>query len=127
DQAAREVVTASSPLPPPPEDLRSDDGNVYVEWRFAVDARRDGVAGARIDRRRYEVARAVPLLVGRGRVGEALERIADEPARADGVALARDVAGAILERALLDAREPGLRVEAAEAIGAAGRRPPPPR
>src|SRR5262249_53731877 len=119
DEAAGQVVADASPLPPPPDEVRSDDGNVHLTWRFARDSRQEGVAGATLERREVDLGNAVPLLLSQGRVRNALERIAAAPPSGDGVRLARDAAGAALLRALADAREPGVRIEAAEAIGAA--------
>jgi TonB family protein len=125
DAAARDVVQGASPVPAPPEDLRSDDGQVYLEWRFARDARQDAVVGARVERRLWEPARAVPSLLAAGRWAQAAVRVADAataPPSADAamplLGLGRRVAAAVLLAAAADDKEPEAQLDAVAALGA---------
>jgi TonB family protein len=124
DRAALELVAEASPLPPPPVDLGSDDGLTYVSWQFARDARQESTAGAAVERRLWEPARAVPALLAAGRVDEAAARVASglraggDSGRLSG--LARDVAGAALVQVLGATRDPEARVAAARGLGHSG-------
>jgi TonB family protein len=121
DDAAKEVVHDVRVLPRPTDAVLSDDGKVYLDWRFARDARREGVAGARVDRKLWPPARAVPRLIAAGRFVEAAQRFVDLPAPdATDVGLARDVAGAWLLAALADEKEPARRIAAAAELGRSG-------
>jgi TonB family protein len=124
DGAAVEVVREAAPFQPPPVELVSDDGFVHVTWTFARDVRQDGLAGAAIDRREWEPARAVPSLLASGRLAEASERIAAALEKNDAVAahltLARDVAAWVLSQGLADENDPEARIAAARAAGAVG-------
>jgi len=120
DGAAKELITEAAPLPIPPPELVSDDGVVHVTWRFARDVRQDGVAGASIERRQWEVERAVPALLAGGRVADAAARLADAYQGNDRRRLAREVAGATLVAALEDVSDPAARDVAAEAAAATG-------
>jgi TonB family protein len=128
DGAAREMLLEASPLPPPPAELASDDGDVHLGWRFARDVRQDGTAGASIERLQWEPERAVPALLAAGRVDEAAARVAGlyegggkaDPGRH---ALARQVAGGTLIAALGSDDDPAARVEAVRALAAAGHTP----
>ncbi len=85
DAVALEVASDTGTLPAPPDELVSDDDRLHLTWRFARDRRQAGAAGAAIDRREWDLARAVPMLLSRGRVREAARRVADaktEPAQA---------------------------------------------
>jgi TonB family protein len=123
DAAARELLAEAAPLPAPPPELVSDDGVVHVTWRFARDARQDGVAGAAIERRQWEPGRAVPALLAAGRVDEAAARLAAAFDGDEGPRLAREVAGAALVAALEDVSDPAARDEAAAAVADAGWKP----
>jgi TonB family protein len=125
DAAARQVAGDAAPLPPPPADLLSDDGEAHVSWRFARDQRQCGVAGAAVERRRWEPERAVPALIAAGRAGEAAQRVADGLEDPNGdpgklVPLARAAAAGALTVALTSDKDPVVRVEAARALGDAG-------
>jgi TonB family protein len=127
DAAALEVVRESTPLPEPPGEVRSDDGNVYVEWSFARDERQDGVAGARIDRRLLDIGVAVPMLLKAGRMEEAALRLAGAcdrtpPPQGDEAAaligLAAQVAGTVIDQALADEKDAEARLAALDAVAA---------
>lgn len=45
DAAALDVVMSLSPLPKPPEAIKSYDGKVYLDWRFHRDGRQCGTEG----------------------------------------------------------------------------------
>lgn len=124
DAAALEVVRESAPFPKPPADLLSDDGLVHVTWRFARDIRQDGLAGARVERREFEIGVAVPALLDKGRFDEAAARLAakldTEPGARDLPRLARTIAAAAVRVGLDATDDPAARLEAARVAGAAG-------
>jgi TonB family protein len=76
DQAALEVVREAGTLPAPPAEVLSDDDRAHLHWLFARDARQAGPATAAVRRVEWPLDRAVPKLIGRGRVGEAALRVA---------------------------------------------------
>lgn len=73
DSAAVDVVRDLGRLPPPPPPLRSDDGRVYVRWRFQRQA--PGCETSSIEDRRLPLSEAVPRLVKDGRADEAAARL----------------------------------------------------
>jgi TonB family protein len=101
DTAVTEVVRDREPFPTPPSGLLSDDGHLHLKWRFARDVRQAGVAGAEIMVIEWGVERAVPKLLGEGRIGEAARRLALEPTDRSGVPeLAETVFGAAIAEAI---------------------------
>ncbi len=76
DAAALEVVRDAAPLAGAPAIAVSDDELVHLRWRFARDRRGVGVATAQLDVERWPAARAVPALLARDQVVEAVRRVA---------------------------------------------------
>lgn len=72
DAAALNAILTSAPFPPPTE-VMADDGLVHVTWRFARDHRQ--CANASIVHVEYPLALALPTLVARGRLADALQRM----------------------------------------------------
>jgi TonB family protein len=118
DTAALEVVRETTPLPPPPEELRSDDGYVHLHWRFARDARREGLTGVRVTRVEYDLGRAIPELMARRRFPEAARRLRAALGRGEAVdPQLRALGGGALLDAVADGEvDRDTRVEAARAI-----------
>lgn len=75
DAAALNAIFTSAPFPPPTE-IMADDGLVHVTWRFARDHRQ--CSNASIVHVEYPLAIALPKLVARGRLAEALQRMTAE-------------------------------------------------
>jgi hypothetical protein len=73
DDAAVDVVRDLGKLPPPPPSLRSDDGRVYVRWRFQ--RKTPGCETSSIEERRLPLSEAVPRLLKDGRADEATARL----------------------------------------------------
>lgn len=127
DVTALLVVRAVAPFPALPAELLSDDGRGYVSWRFARDARREGIAGAQFERREWPLARAVPMLLAAGRFDDAGQRVAGAAEATEGAGgdraelmrLYREIARAELVRGFDDA-DSDTRVGAVRAAGAAG-------
>jgi TonB family protein len=123
DRGAREVMQALSPLPAPPGELLSDDNLVHVRWLLARDARQDSPAGAAVEVRTLPTPQAVPALLAAGRIDAAAGRLAAALRAGDGgaqVALARDVAGAVLTAVVRDASDPGERAAAVRGLASSG-------
>ena len=115
DQAPVDLVHDLASLPPPPASLRSDDGLVYVRWRFARDP--TGCDERGVVMRQLPLEDAILRLVADGRSDVAVERVRDlegvDPARARAALslLARTMA----RRASNDL-DPQLRTAAAAAL-----------
>ena len=75
DAAALNAIFTSAPFPPP-TDVMADDGLVHVTWHFARDHRQ--CSNASIVHGEYPLAIALPKLVARGRLAEALQRMSAE-------------------------------------------------
>lgn len=121
DEAAVEVVQEAVPLPAPPRELVSDDDRVHLDWLFARDRRQAGAATAAVRRVEWPLERAVPELVGAGRIGEAAQRVAAAAERAPGIELVarfREVCVGALARALA-ATDSAAQIAAVEGAAAA--------
>ncbi len=75
DAVAEAIVDENLQLPPPPAELRSDDGNVRVEWLFARDRRRATAASARIVIMQAPTSVAVGGMVARLQFSRAASRL----------------------------------------------------
>lgn len=115
DSAPVELVRDLARLPPPPPGLRSDDGQVYLRWRFDR-AGEDADRGAVIERR-LPIEDAVERLVGVGAADRAAQRVDEEisaaPARAP--ELLWRLARAVVRRDVTSS-EPARRAVAARAL-----------
>jgi HEAT repeat protein len=89
DDAPIDLVRDLGKLPPPPRDLQSDDGRVYLRWRFL--RAQPGCEQSAVIERRLPVEEAVPRLVQSGHAEEAVARVEelfrDDPARAPAMLL----------------------------------------
>lgn len=112
DDAAKEVLRDSGPLPPTPTSLRSDDGYVHIDWLFARDARRDALLTLRRFDQPTEVA--LPQLIQNGRREDAIRRL--KAASAEGHALEPLMTRAAVEWLRASLLSPYGRVEAAAAL-----------
>ena len=72
DAAAMNSIWSSAPFPPPTE-VMADDGLAHITWHFARDYRQ--CSGASIVHVQFPLAIALPKLVARGRLADALERM----------------------------------------------------
>ncbi|MCE9580047.1 MAG: TonB family protein, partial [Deltaproteobacteria bacterium] len=117
DRAAEELMRDAAPLPPPPPELRSDDGMLHLRWQFARDRRQAGPATAAITRALWPVGRAVPMLLDRGDLAEAARRVAAADPRDSGGAAQRLFIAALAEA--LASPEAAVRRAAIDTIGAA--------
>jgi len=75
DAAAMNSIWSSAPFPPP-TDVMADDGLAHITWHFARDYRQ--CSGASIVHVEFPLAIALPKLVARGRLTDALERMNTE-------------------------------------------------
>lgn len=75
DAAALNAIFSSAPFPPPTE-VMADDGLAHVSWHFARDYRQ--CSHASIVHVEYPLAIALPKLVARGRLSDALQRMTAE-------------------------------------------------
>jgi TonB family protein len=119
DQAAVQIVRDASPYPKPPADLASDDGYVHVTWTLARDVRQCSPADAQVVVEEAPLAQAVKLLVQRGDVVEAGQRIIKEAPAGQQVDAASLFARVLLRQALVDP-DPKIRAAACTAVGASG-------
>jgi len=76
DQVALDVANDAASVPVPPAALLSDDGRLHLDWLFARDRRQAGPAGGTVTLVEWPPARAVPMLLGAGRLAEAARRVA---------------------------------------------------
>jgi hypothetical protein len=100
DAAVTGVVRDRAPYPRPPPALVSDDGRLHLTWRFARDVRQAGVAGAEIVVIEWGVERAVPTLLGAGRIGDAALRLVRAPGDGARAELAETVFAAAIAEAI---------------------------
>jgi HEAT repeat protein len=97
DLRAVQVVLESSPFPPPPATMRSDDGFARLVWRFARGAHTCSPVGVALQRERWELSRILPLLATQRRYEDARIRIEDALDRKEaGPEVARAYARALL-------------------------------
>jgi len=75
DAAALNALFTSSPFPPPTE-VMADDGLAHIDWHFARDYRQ--CSNASIVHVEYPLAIALPKLIARGRLSDALSRMTAE-------------------------------------------------
>ena len=78
DAAAMNAIWSSAPFPPPTE-VMADDGLAHITWHFARDYRQ--CSGASTVHVEFPLAIALPNLVARGRLTDALERMNAELAQ----------------------------------------------
>jgi len=72
DAAALNAIWTSAPFPPPTE-VMADDGLAHITWRFARNYRQ--CSSASVVHVEYPLAIALPKLVARGRLSDALQRM----------------------------------------------------
>ncbi|HEY4185806.1 MAG TPA: HEAT repeat domain-containing protein [Polyangia bacterium] len=75
DAAALNAIWSSAPFPPP-TDIMADDGLAHIKWRFARDFRQ--CSGAEVVHVEFPLQIALPNLVARGRLSDALQRMSVE-------------------------------------------------
>jgi len=75
DAAALNAIWTSVPFPPP-TDVMADDGLAHITWHFARDYRQ--CSNATIVHVEYPLAIALPKLIARGRLSDALQRMTAE-------------------------------------------------
>jgi HEAT repeat protein len=97
DLRAVQVVLESSPFPPPPAVMRSDDGFARLVWRFARGVRTCSPVGAALLKERWELSRILPLLATQRRYEDARVRIEEAlDTKEAGAEVARAYARALL-------------------------------
>ncbi len=77
DDAPVDLIHGLHKLPPPPQSLRSDDGQVYLRWRFL--RRAPGCEDAAIIERLLPLQKAIPCLAASGKADVAAARIKATP------------------------------------------------
>lgn len=75
DAAAMNAIWTSVPFPPP-TDVMADDGLAHITWHFARDYRQ--CSNASIVHVEYPLGLALPTLIARGRLSDALQRMTAE-------------------------------------------------
>ena len=75
DAAALNAIWTSAPFPPPAE-VMADDGLAHLRWHFARDYRQ--CSNASIVPVEYPLGIALPKLIARGRLSDALQRMSTE-------------------------------------------------
>lgn len=80
DEAPIDLTRDVARLPAPPRELASDDGKVYLQWRFQ--RRAPGCEVSSVVERRLPLDQAIPALVQAGHVEEAVSRV-EEASRED--------------------------------------------
>ena len=115
DAVAEAIVDENLQLPPPPAELRSDDGTVRVEWLFARDRRRATAASARIVVMQAPTNIAVGGMLARFQFSRAASRLLTS-VDIDVASATAQVSEAITRRALLSTDSATVRVAAATII-----------
>ncbi len=115
DSVAEAIVDENLQLPPPPADLRSDDGTVRVEWLFARDRRRATAATARIVVMQAPSSVAVGGMMARHQYSRAASRLLTS-ADIDVAAATAQLSDAITRRALGSADSETVRTAVAAII-----------
>ena len=117
---AVQVVMESSPFPPPPAVMRSDDGFARLVWRFARGAHTCSPVGAALHKERWELSRILPLLATQHRYEDARIRIEEALDNKEaGPEVARAYARALLWAHLHEA-DRDLRIIATLALSVSG-------
>ncbi|MBC8133401.1 MAG: TonB family protein [Deltaproteobacteria bacterium] len=88
DRAAMDIARKSAPYPLPSVDVISDDSFAHLEWTFARD-HRACAAGAQLTRVDDPLEVSLPRLIVNNRIAEALRRISQSGAGANGAGLDR--------------------------------------
>jgi TonB family protein len=109
DRAAREVLEDSSPLPPPPEQVLSDDQRAHFNWTLARG--KQGCAGVALVQKEGPLEQAVPWLVTHNREQDAARRLRAAPA------IVRERAFALWARTWLEAALKDRQLARTAAIG----------
>lgn len=79
DAGALNAIWTSAPFPPP-ADVLADDGLAHIKWRFARNFRQ--CSGAEVVHVEFPLLSALPNLVARGRLSDAVNRMTIELERA---------------------------------------------
>ncbi|MBP9088983.1 MAG: HEAT repeat domain-containing protein [Kofleriaceae bacterium] len=115
DAVAEAIVDENLQLPPPPAELRSDDGTVRVEWLFARDRRRATAASARIVIMQVPSNVAVAGMMARHHFSRAASRLLTSADIELGAATVQ-LSETIIRRALASTDSETVRVAAASII-----------
>ena len=123
DAVAHAIVDENLQLPPPPAELRSDDGTVRVEWLFARDRRRATAASARIVVMQAPTSVAVGGMLARQQYSRVASRLLTS-ADIDVGAATLQLSEAITRRALVSDDSEAVRAAVAAIIDDAPRLAP---
>jgi TonB family protein len=109
DRAAQEVLADSSPLPPPPEQLLSDDQRAHLNWTLGRG--KQACAGVALVQKQGPLEQAVPWLVTHNREQDAARRLRAAPA------IVRERAFSLWARAWLESALKDRQLARTAAIG----------